>query len=567
MSSIIKIVIDLLVSKGRDKLAKKLNDGDVTDQKFREVIVREIDDIKSKLDGLARKDLLASISLFREGIELLYDAFENASWSTLSIGKQRAVKCTAQVAAAAASEETFTLATKMRKSNITTLDDPTTFARVLCKAKERFEEARLEATKTFSNEALELSDRLRAMLYRLLSTVLASIGNPGDAAGACRVCLEKLHQLPAVKECFRVELEKGLSLRALFNKSERREKILYVCRVNRAIYNITKMVASSSAKIWTLPCVDTGREKVDPLRDERVAKALTEEGLEHCCVTGWAFVSGEDKPWCPWAISSNTLGEFLVADNWDKTVKVFESNGGFRFCFCPHENDDCETKLNIWDVVTVGHDDKTEIYLLVELNTDSRRYTKQKWEDEVQIFNKNAELKHRFTLKRIGSALAVGSKVIVLTDINILDGQVDVYEKSGEFVCSFGKRLFYSATSITATCNDSILAVDCRNSRVHKFTVKGQHIDEFNVSIESDFYYLIACHPVGKYIVLAGHERQTNFLRVAVFTVNGQLMRRIQLVPEVEVPNAVAGLTVTNEGLIAVVCKDGWINPMVLIVV
>lgn len=38
MSSIIKIVIDLLVSKGRDKLAKKLNDGDVTDQKFREVI-------------------------------------------------------------------------------------------------------------------------------------------------------------------------------------------------------------------------------------------------------------------------------------------------------------------------------------------------------------------------------------------------------------------------------------------------------------------------------------------------------------------------------------------------
>ena len=411
---------------------------------------------------------------------------------------------------------------------------------------------------------MELSDRLRAMLYRLLSTILASIDNPRDAVAACRVCLEELHQLPAVKECFRVELGKGLSLRALFNKSERREKILYVCRVNRAIYNITKMVASSSGKIWTLPCVDTGREKVDPLRDERVAKALTEEGLEHCCVTPWAFVNEEDKLWSPWAISSNTLGEFLVADNWDKTVKVFESNGSFRFCFRPHENDDGETKLNIWDVVTVGHDDETEIYLLVELNT---RYTKRNWEDEVQIFNENAELKHRFTLKRIGSALAVGSKVIVLTDINILDGQVDVYEKSGEFVCSFGKRLFYSAMSITATCDDSILAVDCRNSRVHKFTVKGQHIDEFNVSIESDFYYRIACHPVGKYIVLAGQEQQTNFLRVAVFTVNGQLMRRIQLVPEKKVDNAITGLTVTNEGLIAVVCMDGWINPMVLIVV
>ena len=75
-TAVFKVTIGLLVNKGRDKAAEKLKDGDITNQKFRGLIVREIDDIKSKLDGLSRKDLLASISFFEEGIELLCDLFE-----------------------------------------------------------------------------------------------------------------------------------------------------------------------------------------------------------------------------------------------------------------------------------------------------------------------------------------------------------------------------------------------------------------------------------------------------------------------------------------------------------
>ena len=62
-SAVLKATLGLLVDKGRDKAAAKLKEGDVTDKKFRNLIVREIDDIKTKLDGLARKDILASISL------------------------------------------------------------------------------------------------------------------------------------------------------------------------------------------------------------------------------------------------------------------------------------------------------------------------------------------------------------------------------------------------------------------------------------------------------------------------------------------------------------------------
>ena len=56
----------------------------ITDQKFRGMIVREIYEIKKKLDGLARKDLLASISFFEEGIVLLYEVFEKARFDFTS---------------------------------------------------------------------------------------------------------------------------------------------------------------------------------------------------------------------------------------------------------------------------------------------------------------------------------------------------------------------------------------------------------------------------------------------------------------------------------------------------
>ena len=74
-TALFKVTIGLLVNKGRDKAAEILKDGDVTDQRFHSLIVREIDDVKSKLDALSRKDLEVSISFFEDGIALLYEVF------------------------------------------------------------------------------------------------------------------------------------------------------------------------------------------------------------------------------------------------------------------------------------------------------------------------------------------------------------------------------------------------------------------------------------------------------------------------------------------------------------
>ena len=77
IDAILKATVGLLVNKGRNAAAEKLKDGDVTNEQLRNLIVSELDDIKSKLDGIARKDLLASIGFFKEGLVYLYKVKPN----------------------------------------------------------------------------------------------------------------------------------------------------------------------------------------------------------------------------------------------------------------------------------------------------------------------------------------------------------------------------------------------------------------------------------------------------------------------------------------------------------
>ena len=538
ITAVFKATIGLLVNKGRDKLAEKLNEGDVTDQKFRGLIVREIDEIKSKLDGLARKDLKTSISHFKEGIELLYEVFESARPSS-----EHKI-----LTEQAASVEAFPLSREMRKLELTSMDETAT--RLLSTAKERFKEARREATKAFNNEALELPDRLLAMQYRLMATILETVDNPEDCLRPCKVCVEDLHDLSGVKECFKVELKKGFWAR--LGKDERRKIISTVCFFNRVVYDVTLMARFGSkdelSENW--PSVNTGEEQVYPLRNQKVDEVLKKQGMEHCCVKPWSLGhegEKEHKLKRPSGIATNHRGQFLIADNGDKTVKVFDSNGKFDFRFNP-QTDDADTKLDILDVATAGEDDR--IYLLVRLEKPGA----EKWKKEVQVFNKTGDLQHKFPVRRGGwgwGRLTVTSgkkrgKILLLTG-----GFVDIHDPSGEFVCSFGGGVFKFARDITATCDGRVMIVDRGDDSLYIFDVEGHQLGKFNIKHEKDVYYRIACHPASAdHVVLAGHGRETCRLTLAIYTVNGEFVRRIQL--DEKVRYDVRGITVTVEGHIAV---------------
>ena len=568
MSSIVTAVfkgtVGLLVNKGRDKAAEKLKEGDVTDKKIRELIVREIDDIKSKLDGLSRQYLLTAIDAFEAGLRYLYEAIdakrsgEGSAATTEATGsiKEENFKEFSPPSPTDA-EKTVSLAAGIRNMELTELDEKTKGA--LSEAKKRFELAREEATRAFNNEALSTFDRITAIRYRVVATMLGSavetVGTAGDlsslsvksalekALPECEQCLKRLHSLPDVQKNFKVELEKGLlNFKGRIGKVERMEIISIVFQINGAIFDAMH-TAGKDVFFCIWPSVDIGEDKVDPLHDLRVAKVLRKVGMKHCCVP-WSFgQEGEEghKLKSSWGIAANAGGQFIVADRRDKTVKVFSSSGNFFLSFKP-QTDDADTKLVIFDVAT---DVNSNTYVLVELKRPGAKGYEREVSREVQLYNSTADLQHKFPVRggHWGKLTVSKNKVLVLGGKYV----VDVYEHDGRFACSFGDVILKNATDITAANEDRVMILDYGASCVHVFTEEGKYLSKFNINIEGDS---IAIHPAGEHVVVAGKDRGSGFLRVAVYTKDGEFVRRIQ--PGEEEFCRCEGVTVTLDGRIAV---------------
>ena len=254
-TAVFKATIGLLINKARDTVAEKLKEGDVTDEKLRSLIVREVDKINSKLDGLARKDLLSSISAFKEGIAILFDVFdkenkgvkvllkENATGPATAAGEMTRESADVRYQfLASAQAKTVSLANKLDNLQLTDFDESS--KELLSDSKKRFKEARSKARDAFCNESLDTSDRIQAMMIRVMATILEKVDNPVNAITPCRVCLEELHALSAVKKSFSIALAKGFKSR--FKKDEREAIIAAVCDINHAIFDVTLMVGSKS---------------------------------------------------------------------------------------------------------------------------------------------------------------------------------------------------------------------------------------------------------------------------------------------------------------------------------
>ena len=531
VTAVLKVTIGLLVNKGRDEAVEKLKDGDVTDQQFRGLIVREIDDIKSKLDGLSRKDLLASISFFEEGIEFLYEVFGKA--------KSRSEHSAATTQAAC--DEDFFLAKGMKKLEIADLDESAVEA--LSMAKKRFKDSRRKATEAFKNEALATSDRILAMQYRVMATILETVDNPEHAIARCRVCLKELNSLSAVQKNFDVQLKKGIqAAMSLFGRDERRKIISSVCHLNRVIFDVTQALGKDIS-FWMWPVVDIGEGKIDPLRDRRVAKVLRELGMEHCCVTPWSFgQEGEEEHRLkkPRGIATNSSGQFIVGDN--NEVKMFEITTGQFIQHFSLPNDDVETELYIWDVAS---DNKDNIYVLVECETKTGS------EGFVYEFSNTADLHRKFPVRgKYSYRLTVtNSQVLVLNMFS-----VTVYDPDGLFVRSFGEAILKKACDITAANDGRVMVVDWNwdGSSVHIFSEDGRHLYNFKLQGGYYDYPSIAFHMVSEHVVINSNNKEEPV--VEIFSKDGEFVCSTQI--HEERIHFVKGMTVARDGRIAVLLED-----------
>ena len=575
MSSIItavfKATIGLIVNKGRDAAAERLKDGDVADQKFRGVIVREIEDIKTKLDGLARKDLLSGIDAFETGLWYLYQAIdaedgEATNAETFQDKHLKEIRSPSPTAAAT----TVAFAEEMKRMQLNEFSDKT--KRALSEAKERFKMAREEATRAFNNEALSTFNRVTAVRYRVMATMLGSavetVSTAGDlstlsvenvleyALPECEQCLQKLNSLQDVQNNFKVELQKGpLNIKGRFGKDERRQIISTVCQVNRAIYDAKKTL-SKDRQIWIWPLVATGEDEVDPVRDERVAKVLEKVGTEHSCVRPLSFGQEGQKEnrlrW-PESIATNTDGQFIVADDGDKKIKVFDSNGNFLLSFNTRISDASELVSCIYDLAT---DENSNIYVLESLKKPGAEDS----ELEVKVLNSTAELLVKFPAGShswCSARMAVTkNKVLVLRKTGNTYG-VDIYKHDGGFVHQFGEETIEYADDITADDDGRIMIVSRIHSCIHVFTDDGEQLSKFHINTEGYSLHSlrIGCHPEGECVVVGCKEKSTDLCSVSIYTKDFKFVRKLILY-EGQI-KCISGITVTRKGQIAVAVLGG----------
>ena len=209
---VLNVSFGLLWTTFRNHTGGKLK-GDMTDEKCPQLIVSELDDIKTKLDGLARKDLLASISFLKEGVCLLNQSLDTATDHGALPFAQEHKKDVAEAKGLTMAEasdsndgrnsvftEALALPEAIKRFHITS---PKSFTSALSS----FKAAREKATAAFSNTALSTEDRILAAKLRVTSRILESLDNPDAAAVACKVYLEELHDMPAIKKIFSVQFE------------------------------------------------------------------------------------------------------------------------------------------------------------------------------------------------------------------------------------------------------------------------------------------------------------------------------------------------------------------------
>ena len=577
ISAVFKATIGLIVDKGRDVAAERMKEGDVADQKFRSLIVRDLKEIHYKLDALSQKDLNAAIDFFETGLGCLYKAVDTMRSANVSLGAAKVSERNEEgdfkqvtLPSDTDPEKTLVLADGIRNMQLTELDETT--KSLLSDALEKFRLAVEDATHACNNEALSTFDRITAIRYRVMAAMLKSaaetVRTTGDltstlqkALPECEQCLKKLNSLPAVQNSFKVELSKGLlNIRGQFGKDERMQIISIVCQVNRTVYDAMQTAGKTKdVHVLKWPYVDIGEDQVDPLRDVRVIQVLEKSekvDMEHYCITpGLSFdvkLGGYRNIHC----ATNTLGQFLIAEKWETTVHVYDKNGMLQFSYNAQTDDaKSQFRIEIADIVTEDVGDK--IYLLII----------SAGEDEVQVLNKTADLQYKFPVEYGERLIVSGSKLVILGP-----REAHVYNQNGEFDRSF--EFFKSEddkmlADCTATYDGRILIMYRKGDLsdyfwVHVFTMEGQETAKFKSGVGLNLGRMFfSPRSAGEHVVIAGCNFEDGIMTVELYTVDGKLVRRILLGKKRRL--VFDGITVTMEGQIAVCFHPHGCNGKVVV--
>ncbi len=414
LTSILKFTIGILFKKLRDEAARRLI-GDPTDETFRELISRELNEIKSKLDALIRKDLLSSVEFLEDGICHLQMAISrdgDEKDDTLKAGL----------------DESFSLSS---------IGLATTTGMVVITSKERYQRAQesfkiagQEATRAFSNPALKIDDRILATKLRITARILEGIQDLEFAVNVATMYVESLHELPEVQEAFSVYLDG--SVKSIFNKTERLQIIQNVTMINLVLFGFMKRNTRLPRDLFSWPSIKLEERIYQPvLRDESISlgefdgqKARPFQfqfgGIEICNVAGAAVNSKGN------IIAETKEGILSVINTITGQTEMFHS-------FCQQDTTLLACRI---DFVAIDNDDTVYV---ITCSRDQMSFNYKLW-----VFDSSGEVQHDRALEFLSSRHIVG----ITAQIKVVNKLILIKKAEDEhvYICDINGKLKFSFT-------------------------------------------------------------------------------------------------------------------------
>ena len=540
LNSVFKATIGFLISKGRDLLAEKLKDGDVTDEKFRDWIVREIDAVNSKLDSIAWKDLGASINYFKEGIVLMYVVLEKSTTEEAMEIEEKA------------NNNDVGLLITVRQNSIsspegiksTELTDPDKLSqKALSEAKKRFKDARKKATEAVSNKALRPTVRILAMEYLVSATILENADSPSIALPLCRYHLEELHSMAVVQKTFQERVKR--SFKSRLSKNDRNEVISGVCRINHAVLAIAHMVGDHRSALLDWPCITIKEEKIDPVRDARIVNRLKKLQVNNEVPELPALYRTKEK----------SIGPFILLDIRNGETKTFDSDED-QFCSSV-VSISVQATLKIQCVKPTA--EQSRMSLLVD-TTDARYLSNIQGVLSSIVLEKRGHRVLSVAVNNKTDQLAVLVEDVICTPSSFIDYstpcEVEVYGSDGHFRNRFGREQLKDAIDITATSDGGFMVLQ-QNSCIYAFNADGSHYHQFRVSGNTcPRGAALFCFPPTDHVFVASLNAE-HCLQVSIHSKGGTFERNIYIQHKEEKGMwCVSGMCVTKEARIAVAIND-----------
>ena len=372
IAKLISSTLGLVLNKVRSSAAEKLKDGDTTHEKLRDVIIEDLDDIKTKIDALSRKDLRSSYCFFKEGVVTLNLALDEAKDEQITTGEPNDAPNEGSQTTATNQSESGILNDAIALSHaIQKLNNTSSVNGRLVSAKERFKAALEEATRAFCNEGLSLPDRIMAAKLRVGSKILECLQDTEAAVAGCMLFLEELHNLPGIGETFTTYFEGGI--RSKFYKDSRLENVKSVLSLNFAILEFAAKFSGElpNMKNWPRIHLSTRKKTIHPLfLDKDVVKKILGMNAFQSPIRG---ISTELLSAGHWGnfYCTNSKGQLLRLPKYDKDVKILNESGQWTMlCQLRQATENCNG--NDQQVVALAIDRHDNVFVIINFRDHTR---------------------------------------------------------------------------------------------------------------------------------------------------------------------------------------------------